>query len=354
MALRGRGPGRRTRGARPELVGSVTSSSGDLLVLDFGLLRLWSGDLEPVLDPGVLPPDVVERANSFADFEITGPDAAIVSSSVDLAAVKGRYAIDMPADDEFLAERVRVVAENQGLRASVRPIDRMPHHQRVLRLLDERPEGVEVPFHGVWGVAIRGVPVERRLPVYGARMPDGPDAGRWHSVWVELAPDEPTRSVEAGYVLVDEARLMFADPVALNGWKSDEAMDGLADLAFWGRDAATVANRIGAPILESASGRDIFGWADLPVAEVVELGRRLHELHNDPLLKFAFDFRPHDDHHRVLAQARANATESGTIEVAGLEVTGFFTTWGDGAFPVYRDLAPDGHACRLRVELASI
>ncbi|MET9227918.1 DUF2185 domain-containing protein [Lentzea sp. NPDC003310] len=34
-------------------------------------------------------------------------------------------------------------------------------------------------------------------------------------------------------------------------------------------------------------------------------------------------------------------------------MTGFFTSWGDGAFPVHRDLAADGTLLRIRVELGS-
>jgi hypothetical protein len=45
--------------------------------------------------------------------------------------------------------------------------------------------------------------------------PEGPDAGRWHSVWVECDPRPPVTTVEAGYVLVDEARLLFTEPSVL-------------------------------------------------------------------------------------------------------------------------------------------
>lgn len=267
--------------------------------------------------------------------------------------MKGRYAYDMPPDGALIIERVESVCESSGLRARVERLDRVPHRQRLLRLLDEHPEGVEVPFHGVWGVAVRGVPRDPKLPVLGQRMSRaGLDADRWHSVWVEVADAEPVSSLEAGYVLVDEARLMFADPTALNEWRGDVPADGLADLAFWGRDATAVADRVGASVLQS-SGREIFGWADRPVAEIIELGQQLQAIHEDPSLKFAMDFRPHDDHQRLLAIARESPTESGTIDVGGAAVTGFFTTWGDGAFPVFRDLDANGSTCRFRVELAS-
>jgi hypothetical protein len=39
-----------------------------------------------------------------------GADAAAVAAALDLAAVKGRFGFDLPADGEFLAERVATVA----------------------------------------------------------------------------------------------------------------------------------------------------------------------------------------------------------------------------------------------------
>ncbi|MFL6140453.1 MAG: DUF2185 domain-containing protein [Labedaea sp.] len=181
----------------------------------------------------------------------------------------------------------------------------------------------------VGAVAVRGVPTRRPLRVLGTRMdPDGPDADRWHSVWVECAAGEPARSVECGLVLVDEARLMFADPTALNAWRNDDSYDGLADLMFWRRDAETER-------------------------EAVERYDDLVTLRAPGELVFRLDLQPHDDHHRVLQVMYTSSTESGSIEVAGAAVTGWFTSWGDGAFPVYRDLAEDGTLLRVRVELGA-
>jgi hypothetical protein len=183
---------------------------------------------------------------------------------------------DLPGDSGWLAEKIAAA----GLDVALRVLPRMPRHARVRRLLDDLPGGAEVPFHGGWAVAVRGVPADRELRVRGERMdPDGPDAGRWHSVWVECAEGDPAESVVAGHVLVDEARLLFADPAALNDWR--------------------------------------------------------------------------DDDHRVLERMRGTPGESGTIEVGGATMTGWFTSWGDGAFPVYRDLAADGTLLRVRVELGA-
>lgn len=337
-----------------EVLGEVGTTSGDLLLLDFGLLRLWSADRPPVLEEGTAEPRVVEAANAAGDHEIVGPDAAAVARMVDLAAVKGRFGFDLPeAGAAFLRDAVAGICTREGLRAEVSPVDRMPHLVRLDRLLAASPGGAEVPFHGMWGVAVRGVPSDRALPVLGQRMDaGGPDAGRWRSVWVHCGGGTAVDAIEAGYVLVDEARLLFADPQVLGGWRTNEPVDGLADVVFWGRDEIAAAERLGAAPIDDGGDKPIFGWLDQPLDEATALVERVEALRADGL-RFAVDIRPHDDHHRLLAQARRAPTGSGAIDVAGQTVTGFFTSWGDGAFPVYRDVAADGSLVRVRVELGA-
>lgn len=133
-------------------------------------------------------------------------------------------------------------ARRRELAVRVEPIARMPHRTRVARLLDDSPDGSQVTYGGPWAVAVRGLPADRPLRVRGARMPeDSPYRARWHSIWVEADARPPARTEDVGYVLVDEARLAFADPDALTAWRTDEPVDGLADLAFWGRDAQVLA-----------------------------------------------------------------------------------------------------------------
>ncbi|WP_063052411.1 hypothetical protein [Nocardia arthritidis] len=327
-----------------ELLGTASFPSGDLLLIDFGLLRMWSGDQPPLLDEAIAPPDIVALANAAADFEIVGPDADAVAARLDLAVVKGRYAFDVPDGHSFVD-----AVEHAGLNATVRQVPRMPHYQRVLNLLDVLPGGVEVPFQGCWGVAVRGVPAGP-LRVLGERMdPEGPDQGKWRSVWVECAEGTPVESVECGYVLVDEARLLFADAAALNSWRNDDPIDGLCDLAFWGRDANIVADRI-APAPATVDSE--FTWTDLTLDELRARYGELESLRAEGL-RFAVDLRPHDDHFRVLGQMRSSSTESGSIDVGGARMTGCFISWGDGAFPVYRDVAADGTVLRVRVQLGA-
>lgn len=320
--------------------------------MDFGLIRLWSGEGAPHLQDWMAPPEIVARANASSDYEVVGPDADAVARRLDLAAVKGRFGFDLP-EASILRTKVQAICERDGSQAEVVPISRMPHLERLRRLLAASPGGAEVPFFGLWGVAVRGVPSDRSLPVLGRRMdPDGPDAGRWHSVWVECGSGPPVSSVAAGHVLVDEARLLFADPAVLGAWRTDEPIDGLVDVVFWGRDEDSVAERMAAPTVDDGGGSPIFGWVDQPMVEAAKLVERLEALPTDGLV-FRIDVRPHDDHHRLLRQARRAPTGAGVVDVAGQSVTGFFTSWGDGAFPVYRDIAADGTLVRVRVELGA-
>lgn len=99
-------------------------------------------------------------------------------------------------------------------------------------------------------------------------------ADNWKSVWVEIEPGPVAASHEIGYVLVDEARLMFADPDAIGAWRTNESRDGLADLVFWGRDAQTVASELGADTFDEF-GRAVYGWRDRPLFEIRQLGGKL-------------------------------------------------------------------------------
>lgn len=88
-----------------ETLGDVVLSSGTLVVIDFGLLNFWSHSEPQHLEAG--DPDLIERVNSAIDFEIIGPDARAVAAKIDLAAAKGTFVFDMPADsNEMVRERV--------------------------------------------------------------------------------------------------------------------------------------------------------------------------------------------------------------------------------------------------------
>jgi hypothetical protein len=340
-----------------EQLGTVDVPSGRLIVLDFGLLRLWSGNRPPLLRQDDAPPNIVLKANQSVDLVVVGPDAAAASRLIELASARGPYVFDYPPDEvAHLRNRLVATWDEHRLKADLEQVHpRMPHAARARILLESSPSGTEVPFHGIWATALAGLPTDRSMPVLGQRMdPDGPDADRWWSVWLAIEPGKAvSRSVEVGYVLVDEARLLFADLDALGAFRSDETLDGRADIAFWGKDAVDAANRVGAGALPEGDGMSVFGWRDIPIEDVASRTRLLEELERSEGLRFRVDVRPHDHHFELLAQARSSPQGSGTIGIGGAAMCGFFTSWGDGAFPVYRDLAGDGTLVRVRVELGS-
>jgi hypothetical protein len=334
-----------------EELGAVTIPEGELVLLDFGLLRLWAAEPGPATDLGDPSDQAAADAEATVDLRITGDDPVAAGQATGLFAVTGRYVFDVSASKvDEMRDAVVSAAGRRGFTVQVEPIPRMPHRTRVARLLDDSPDGAEVRYGGPWAVAVRGLPSDRPLRVRGARMPaDDPYCARWHSIWVETDEQAPARTEDVGHVAVDEARLVFAAPDALTAWRTDIAVDGLADLAFWGRDAGMLAERLGAGALDD----DTCGWTDLPVRDAVQRARDFHRIRESEDLRFAFDFRPHDDHHRLLSAARTAPTESASAEIGGYVVCGFFTSWGDGVFPVRRDLAADGTLCRLRVEVGA-
>src|SRR5207245_7980505 len=69
--------------------------------------------------------------------------------------------------------------------------------------------------------------------------------------------------------------------------------------------------------------------------------------------KMGRDFRPHSHHFLIMKQVRETDTESGTIEVGGAKMCGFMTSWGDGFYPIYRDLDEQGQLVRVRIDLGN-
>ncbi|MFT3837465.1 MAG: hypothetical protein QM723_10770 [Myxococcaceae bacterium] len=212
---------------------------------------------------------------------------------------------------------------------------------------------VDTGLLGSWSVetprvTVAGVPKDRALQVFGARMNEEPFAQLWRTVSLEVQPAGKTaRTIEAGSVPVDFARLMFIDSAAVARWEHEQPTDGRADFVFWGRDAAQAAAQTNAPKLSDGQ----FGWVDLEVAAAVTHGRAVEALRGP--LKFATDFRPHSHHFHLLAQMRGTSTESGTLEVGGARCCGFFTQWGDGVFPVRTELDSEGGLVRIVVELGT-
>jgi hypothetical protein len=200
------------------------------------------------------------------------------------------------------------------------------------------------------GVSVAGLPTEGRLEVRGRRLGVGDWRHSWSSVALLVRPGRPVTASEViGSVPVDCARLAFFDDRALGLWQHEEALDGLADVVFWGGpDADELARAMDAPGIAGEG----FGWTDLPVAEAARRADAVHALGDANRWRFACDLRPHSHHFQLLAQIRATETGSGTVLLDGTAACGFNTSWGDGRYPVICDRDGDGDVVSLRVALA--
>jgi hypothetical protein len=219
----------------------------------------------------------------------------------------------------------------------------------VLTLLDpghigmyEEKEIPEVP-----SVSIAGMPRERALSVLGVRVGEGEFAERWDHVVIALRTAEITESTEVGDAIVDFARLLLVDEGSADRWVHSECIDGKADFVFWGRDAAAMASELGAPALEEG----LFGWRDVDATEALRHGTAAEALKDQQGYLLATDFRPHSHHYQALERARASATQSACIDVGRARVCLFFTSWGDGLFPVFLDSGADGALVQVRIQL---
>jgi hypothetical protein len=333
-----------------EEIGVVTSRSGALIVIDTGYLNLWSHDCPPVLPAGSLDTDEqTDRANSFIDLHIVGQDAERAGVLLDMSWHPS-YVYDQPPDHPELQIRLDELVRKHKLDAHFEVISpRIPHRRRVDFALQHGKGAGEVQFHGIWAAVVSGVPTSQALRVLGVRA--ATDTDRWKRVVVECLPNaQPAHSEKIGVVGVDYARLLVADVDALAGWRHEESRDGMADFVFWGRDAERAASALHVPALSDGE----FGWLNLHEEAAQEHGLAVQAYRDGNSLKFAVDFRPHSDHWRVMTPTRKSKTESASVELAGVEICNFMTTWGDGVFEIHRDLSESGELVAIRIELEQI
>lgn len=336
-----------------EKLGDITSPSGTIIILDMGLMYLWTHDEPPMLPEGLLSSgDKRQDANNVRDLRVVGQDARVAGIAYDRSC-HPLYIYDIP--ESAVADKIEHFAafardNNFDANAEVLP-GRVTHRERINRLLEDGVAANGIEFHGIWAAVATKLPKNKPLAVYGQRRAEGTEfAGRWHEVYVEVEPDgDAVRSEMLGHAAVDEARLMFADADALGAWVHDAALDGKADFAFWGADAEAAARETRANEL----GDGAFGWRDLPVDELVARGTEVERLRDERDWRYATDFRPHSHHWWVMEQVRASVTESGTITVGGADLCAFMTSWGDGLFAVYGDYDEEDRLLRIRVALGS-
>ncbi|HEY4176501.1 MAG TPA: hypothetical protein VGM90_06710 [Kofleriaceae bacterium] len=192
------------------------------------------------------------------------------------------------------------------------------------------------------------VPSDRPLAVTGTRVGRGRFAECWDHVSIDLAPGDVYNTKKLGEAGVDFARIVCMDHAALDHWKHDESLDGLADVVFWGRDEALLASALRANRMKEG-----YGWKDLPIEDAESKVFECEILKADNSWLLAIDFRPHSHHFQMLAAARANPLGAGTLELADTQMMLFFTSWGDGVFPIYLDLDADDKPVRVRIQLAT-
>jgi hypothetical protein len=192
------------------------------------------------------------------------------------------------------------------------------------------------------------VPNDRALAVIGHRIGSGRYSDCWDRVVIKLATGVPTHTKKLGEAGVDFARLICMDHSALDEWTHEDTLDGLADVVFWGRDAAVAAKAAGAKSMKEG-----YGWTNLSLDVADEKALEVDKLKAANHWALMIDFRPHSHHFYALAEARKSKLGAGTLEVGDAKVCLFFTSWGDGVFPIYMDLDDQDRPVQLRVQLAA-
>lgn len=195
---------------------------------------------------------------------------------------------------------------------------------------------------------VASVPADRPLPLVGRRLGEGRFAKCWDCIAIALGDGEVASSTKLGEAGVDFARLIAIDHEALDHWRHEDSLDGLADFVFWGRDAGHLARAVLAPAAPEGHG-----WANLPLAEAEARADQAGRLKAKNHWLLATDFRPHSHHFHALAAARQDPHGVGAIDVAGARAALFSTSWGDGVFPIYLDADAAGRPVQLRVQLAT-
>ena len=334
-------------------LGEITCPSGVLTILDGGYLGSWSADRSPQdVDPetlGLQDPRLAAEIASAVDFEVIGPDADAAARSFNQWAGLTLYDIPASKTQAFTAKFAEHCRE-RGLEAGLAPFPQQIAHRHRARRAAGRNGAGAFPFFGVSAVAVGGLPGDRPLAVSGTRSLSASFEDRWSSLTLHVHDAPAVRSVEVGVVGVDWARLMFADVDALSSWQREHSIDGLADVAFWGRDADQAATALDAPMLGTVGEDNVQGWRNLAYDDAFQRAMEVGSWKAaDPARRLAFDFRPHSHHWQAMAGVRAADTEASTVDVGGARMLMAMTSWGDGMFPVHADFGEHGDVVRVRV-----
>jgi hypothetical protein len=320
------------------LLGEVTCPSGQLVLMDGGYLGLWSGDRAPddVQQPNVEP---------AVDFEVVGRDADAAARSFDRQSGRTLYDIPRHGVAEFTSLFDGHCRE-RGYEASLCAFpQQVPHRDRVRRAIAEGDPDFLIT--GVSVIAVGDLPTNRALPVTATADPDW----GWTHFRIVVSDEPVVGTRPLGKIGVDCARFVFADADALSAWVHDDPIDGLADVVFWGRHETDIAAEFGA-IRTGTPGEDHYGWLNLPVREAYAKAVALNDRRTTaPERKFAFDFRPHSHHWRVMADVRVSENEAAKIDVGGARIMFAMTSVGDGFFPVHVELDAAGAPAAIQVTI---
>src|SRR3979411_373719 len=139
----------------PQKLGEITCPSGVLVIVDMGLMELWSGRHEPVTRLDDVD-DPEGQAKATADYFVSGKDAAEVARLAGSSNFTFLYDYD-PQRIEGIAANVASLAKEHGLEARVeREPRRIPHRERVQRVADLG--GGDFRMEGSWVAALGALP----------------------------------------------------------------------------------------------------------------------------------------------------------------------------------------------------
>jgi len=325
-----------------------------------GYMDCWSGRREPMpqLDE-IDDPEDRAKAASRADYFVAGKDAARVARLADYSSFHFLYDRSLEGI-ETIAEKIATLAREHGLDAHVeREPRQISHRERAQRAADLG--GGDFSMEGPWVGAVGALP-NKRLTVRGRSHDYGGNVGvRWVEVSIEVSRERVESSVQIGHVAVDHGIILLGDAEALGSWQHHRSLDGLCDVAFFGREEDAAREALGAEHLADSWSWGASGWRNLTPEEGQ---RRLQQVRSwlgagSPIGRLVLEDRPHSHFHLVMEQIRRTERtgprpgEVGALDLDGAVLLGLSTSWGDGLFPIWVDRDKRGAVVAIRLELGS-
>ncbi|WP_407837590.1 DUF402 domain-containing protein [Streptomyces sp. DSM 116496] len=136
--------------------------------------------------------------------------------------------------------------------------------------------------------------------------------------------------VPLGDLPVDRCGMVLGDARALDAFEglSGDAVDGLADVTYWGRYEDEAQAVFGGEPTSGASGPR--GFLDLPLGEAAALAERIRDwVRAGPGNGLLVSVEPHTDYHRARRAGSGHPLLAGPIELGGCRVLGLGWDPGD-------------------------